>query len=150
MIWVRQLIDLQMLFLNINKDKFLKKILNILGGSAIEKIGNVVDNLSTSEEERLAARKAIKELLLKAESDAQDQVTRRWESDMKSDNWLSKNIRPLICIFLTVIFVVLSMFDGNIGEFKIQDSYVPIYQTLLITVYGAYFAGRSIEKIKKK
>jgi hypothetical protein len=139
-----------MLFLNINKDKFLKKILNILGGSAIEKIGNVVDNLSTSEEERLAARKAIKELLLKAESDAQDQVTRRWESDMKSDNWLSKNIRPLICIFLTVIFVVLSMFDGNIGEFKIQDSYVPIYQTLLITVYGAYFAGRSIEKIKKK
>jgi|TARA_R100001129_G_scaffold185742_1_gene174936 hypothetical protein len=128
----------------------LKKILNILGGSAIEKIGNVVDNLSTSEEERLAARKAIKELLLKAESDAQDQVTRRWESDMKSDNWLSKNIRPLICIFLTVIFVVLSMFDGNIGEFKIQDSYVPIYQTLLITVYGAYFAGRSIEKIKKK
>ncbi len=128
----------------------MKKILNILGGSAIEKIGNVVDNLSTSEEERLAARKAIKELLLKAESDAQDQVTRRWESDMKSDNWLSKNIRPLICIFLTVIFVVLSMFDGNIGEFKIQDSYVPIYQTLLITVYGAYFAGRSIEKIKKK
>ena len=150
MIWVRQLIDLQMLFLNINKDKFLKKILNILGGSAIEKIGNVVDNLSTSDEERLAARKAIKELLLKAESDAQDQVTRRWESDMRSDNWLSKNIRPLICVFLTVIFVVLSMFDGNIGEFKIQDSYVPIYQTLLITVYGAYFAGRSIEKIKKK
>ena len=139
-----------MLFLNINKDKFLKKILNILGGSAIEKIGNVVDNLSTSDEERLAARKAIKELLLKAEADAQDQVTRRWESDMRSDNWLSKNIRPLICIFLTVIFVVLSMFDGNIGEFKIQDSYVPIYQTLLITVYGAYFAGRSIEKIKKK
>ena len=140
---------MQILFLNINKDKFLKKILNILGGSAIEKIGNVVDNLSTSDEERLAARKAIKELLLKAESDAQDQVTRRWESDMKSDNWLSKNIRPLICVFLTVIFVVLSMFDGNIGEFKIQDSYVPIYQTLLITVYGAYFAGRSIEKIKK-
>jgi uncharacterized BrkB/YihY/UPF0761 family membrane protein len=139
-----------MLFLNINKDKLLKKILNILGGSAIEKIGNVVDNLSTSDEERLAARKAIKELLLKAESDAQDQVTRRWESDMRSDNWLSKNIRPLICVFLTVIFVVLSMFDGNIGEFKIQDSYVPIYQTLLITVYGAYFAGRSIEKIKKK
>ena len=41
------------------------------------------------------------------------------------------------------------MFDGNIGEFVIQKSYIPIYQTLLITVYGAYFAGRSIEKIKK-
>ena len=55
-----------------------------------------------------------------------------------------------VCIFLTAIFVVLSVFDGNVGEFKINESYVPIYQTLLITVYGAYFAGRSIEKIKKK
>jgi hypothetical protein len=128
----------------------LKKILNILSGSTIEKIGNVVDNLSTSDEERLAARQAIKEVLLKAESDAQEQVTRRWESDMNSDNWLSKNIRPLICIFLTIIFVILSMFDGNVGEFKIQSNYIPIYQTLLITVYSAYFAGRSIEKIKKK
>jgi hypothetical protein len=53
-------------------------------------------------------------------------------------------------VFLTVIFVVLSMFDGNVGGFSIQESYIPIYQTLLITVYGAYFAGRSIEKIKKK
>lgn len=128
----------------------MKKILNILSGNAIEKIGNVVDNLSTSDEERLAARQAIKEVLLKAESDAQEQVTRRWESDMNSDNWLSKNIRPLICIFLTIIFVILSMFDGNVGEFKIQSNYIPIYQTLLITVYSAYFAGRSIEKIKKK
>jgi hypothetical protein len=128
----------------------LKKILNILSGNTIEKIGNVVDNLSTSDEERLAARQAIKEVLLKAESDAQEQVTRRWESDMNSDNWLSKNIRPLICIFLTIIFVILSMFDGNVGEFKIQSNYIPIYQTLLITVYSAYFAGRSIEKIKKK
>ena len=87
---------------------------------------------------------------MQAESQAQEQVTRRWEADMKSDNWLSKNIRPLICIFLTIIFVTLSLFDGNIGGFVIQESYIPIYQTLLITVYGAYFAGRSIEKIKKK
>ena len=128
----------------------MSKLLSFLSGGVIEKVGNVIDNLSTSKEEAMAAKKAIKEVMMKAESQAQEQVTRRWEADMKSDNWLSKNIRPLICIFLTVIFVVLSMFDGNIGEFKIQDSYVPIYQTLLITVYGAYFAGRSIEKIKKK
>ena len=128
----------------------MSKLLNFLGGGVIEKLGNVVDNLSTSDEERLAARQAMEEVLVQAEAQAQEQVTRRWEADMRSDNWLSKNIRPLICIFLTAIFVVLSVFDGNIGEFAIQESYIPIYQTLLITVYGAYFAGRSIEKIKKK
>tara|TARA_R100001443_G_scaffold43757_1_gene56772 strand:+ start:4568 stop:4954 length:387 start_codon:yes stop_codon:yes gene_type:complete len=127
----------------------MSKLLNFLGGGVIEKLGNVVDNLSTSEEERLAAKQAMEEVLMKAEAQAQEQVTRRWEADMKSDNWLSKNIRPLICIFLTAIFVVLSVFDGNVGGFTIQESYIPIYQTLLITVYGAYFAGRSIEKIKK-
>ena len=127
----------------------MSKLLDILGGGVVQQIGNVIDNLSTSEDERLAAKKAMKEVLMKAEADAQEQVTRRWEADMKSDNWLSKNIRPLICIFLTIIFVFLSMFDGNVGEFAIAEQYVPIYQTLLITVYGAYFAGRSIEKMKR-
>jgi len=128
----------------------MSKLLNFLGGGVIEKLGNVVDNLSTSEEERLAAKQAMEEVLMKAEAQAQEQVTRRWEADMKSDNWLSKNIRPLVCVFLTAIFVILSVFDGNVGGFTIQESYIPIYQTLLITVYGAYFAGRSIEKIRKK
>tara|TARA_R100000655_G_scaffold96011_1_gene138278 strand:+ start:641 stop:1027 length:387 start_codon:yes stop_codon:yes gene_type:complete len=128
----------------------MSKLLNFLGGGVIEKLGNVVDNLSTSDEERLAAKQAMEEVLMKAEAQAQEQVTRRWEADMRSDNWLSKNIRPLICIFLTAMFVVISIFDGNAGQFSISPAYIPIYQTLLITVYGAYFAGRSIEKIKKK
>ena len=128
----------------------MSKLLNFLGGGVVKQVGDVIDNLSTSEEERLEAKRKMKEVLMQAESQAQEQVTRRWEADMKSDNWLSKNIRPLICIFLTAIFVVLSVFDGNIGDFVIQESYIPIYQTLLITVYGAYFAGRSIEKIRKK
>tara|TARA_Y100000004_G_scaffold193007_1_gene254663 strand:+ start:647 stop:1030 length:384 start_codon:yes stop_codon:yes gene_type:complete len=127
----------------------MSKLLSFLSGNVIEKVGNVIDNLSTSKEEALEAKKAIKEVMLKAESDAQSQVTKRWEADMKSDNWLSKNIRPLICIFLTAMFVIISIFDGNLGGFQIAPAYVPIYQTLLITVYGAYFAGRSIEKIKK-
>ena len=128
----------------------MSKILDFLGGNILGSVGNIVDNLTTSDEERLAAKQAIEEILMKSESDAQEQVSRRWEADMRSDNWLSKNIRPLICIFLTAVFVVLSLFDGNVGGFIIQESYIPIYQTLLITVYGAYFAGRSIEKIKRK
>ena len=128
----------------------MSKLLNFLGGGVVKQVGEVIDNLSTSEEERLEAKRKMEEVLMQAESQAQEQVTRRWEADMKSDNWLSKNIRPLICIFLTAMFVVISIFDGNAGGFSIAPAYIPIYQTLLITVYGAYFAGRSIEKIKKK
>ena len=128
----------------------MSKLLKILGGNVIEKVGGVIDSLTTTEEERLEAKRKMEEVLMQAESQAQEQVTRRWEADMKSDNWLSKNIRPLICIFLTAMFVIISIFDGNAGGFQIAPAYVPIYQTLLITVYGAYFAGRSIEKIRKK
>jgi hypothetical protein len=128
----------------------MNKLLDILGGGVVKQVGDVLDNLTTSKEEKLAAQQKIKEVLMQAESNAQEQVSRRWEADMKSDNWLSKNIRPLICIFLTAMFVVISIFDGNAGGFSISPAYVPIYQTLLITVYGAYFAGRSLEKIKKK
>ena len=128
----------------------MSKLLDLLGGGVVKQVGDVLDNLTTSKEEKLAAQQKIKEVLMQAEANAQEQVTRRWEADMKSDNWLSKNIRPLICIFLTAMFVIISIFDGNLGGFVITPAYIPIYQTLLITVYGAYFAGRSIEKIKKK
>ena len=127
----------------------MSKLLDLLGGGVIKQVGDVLDNLTTSKEEKLAAEQKIKEVLMQAESNAQEQVSRRWEADMKSDNWLSKNIRPLICIFLTAMFVIISIFDGNAGGFVIASAYIPIYQTLLITVYGAYFAGRTIEKIKK-
>jgi len=125
------------------------KLLDLLGGGVIKQVGDVLDNLTTSKEEKLNAQRKIKEVLMQAEAQAQQEVTKRWEADMKSDNWLSKNIRPLICIFLSIMFVVISIFDGNAGGFTIAPAYVPIYQTLLITVYGAYFAGRSLEKIKK-
>ena len=128
----------------------MSKLLSFLGGGVVKQVGDVLDNLTTSKEEKLEAQRKIKEVLMQAESQAQEQVTRRWEADMKSDNWLSKNIRPLICIFLTIMFIIISIFDGNLGEFVISPAYIPIYQTLLITVYGAYFAGRSIEKIRKK
>ena len=52
-------------------------------------------------------------------------------------------------VFLTICFVILSVFDGNVGEFAIGEEYIPVYQILLMTVYAAYFAGRSIEKVKK-
>jgi len=128
----------------------MSKLLDILGGGVIKQVGEILDNLTTSKEEKLAAQQKIKEVLIQAEAQAQEQVSKRWEADMKSDAWLPKNIRPLIISFLTIVLVLMSFVDGNVGEFRMDDAYKPIYQTLLITVYGAYFAGRSIEKIKKR
>ena len=127
----------------------MKKILSILTGGLIKDVGNVIDKLTTTDEERLAAKQKIQELLEKADQDAQTQITERWKVDMQSDSFLSKNIRPLVLIYLTIIFTALSFFDGNIGGFKVAEEYIPIFQSLLITVYGAYFVGRTWEKAKK-
>jgi|TARA_Y100000817_G_scaffold211676_1_gene166237 hypothetical protein len=127
----------------------LKGLGSLLGGDTIKDVGNIIDNLHTSEDEKLEAKQKLESLLIQAEQAAQTQVSQRWEADMKHGSWLSKNIRPITLIFLTGVFVILSVFDGNLGEFTIGESYVPVYQTLLITVYGAYFAGRSIEKVRK-
>lgn len=128
----------------------MKKIFTWLTGGVIKEIGNVIDKLTTTKEEKLEAQRLIHEILEKADSEAQEQVTERWKSDMASDNVLSKSIRPIVLIYLTFIFTVLSFADGNIGEFKVDESYTPIFQSLLITVYGAYFVGRTWEKYNNK
>lgn len=127
----------------------MKKLWEWLTGNVIKEVGQVIDSLTTTKEEKLEAQRLITQILEKADSEAQEQVTSRWESDMKSDSVLSKNIRPMVLIYLTVIFTGCAFFDGNIGEFKIAEEYIPIFQTLLVTVYGAYFVGRSWEKGKK-
>ncbi len=126
----------------------MKKILQLITGGLVKDIGDVIDKVTTTDEERLAAKQKIQELLEKADNDAQTQVTERWRLDMQSDSFLSKNIRPLIMVFLTAMFTILAFTDGNIGQFSIQKEYIPIFQTLLVTVYGAYFVGRTWEKGK--
>ncbi|MDA9245686.1 hypothetical protein N9P20_00830 [Polaribacter sp.] len=126
----------------------MNKLFQWLTGSVIKNIGDAIDKLTTTEEEKLIIKKQVQEILEKADSEAQAQVTDRWKADMASDSFLSKNIRPMVLIYLTVIFTVLSFFDGNIYGFEVAKEYIPIFQTLLVTVYGAYFVGRSWEKSK--
>lgn len=125
-------------------------ILNALfkSNDLVKEVGNVIDNLTTSDQERLEAKKALKEVVLDYEKSMQEQVTSRWLSD-NNGSLLTKNIRPLSLAFLTFMFVLISVFSGNIGEFKIQEEFIPVYQTLLIVIYTAYFGGRTFEKIKK-
>ena len=126
----------------------MKKIFAWLTGGVIKEVGNVIDKLTTTEEERLEAKRQLQIIFEEADNNAQQQVTDRWNADMNSDSWLAKNIRPLVLVYLTFVFSLLAFTDGNIGEFKIAKEYIPIFQTLLVTTYGAYFVGRSWEKGK--
>ena len=121
------------------------------GGAAdlVKGVGGVIDNLHTSEEERLAAEQKIKELVSNYEVEMEKQITERWKMDMGSESWLSKNIRPLVLIFLVVSTVLLVFIDAGVIAFEVKASWVDLLQLVLITVIGAYFGGRSLEKVKK-
>ena len=111
--------------------------------------GGVIDNLHTSAEEKLDAERKIKDMIMGYEAEMQKQVTERWKLDMNSDSWLSKNIRPLVLVFLVVATVLLIFIDAGVITFQVQDKWTDLLQLVLITVIGAYFGGRSLEKVKK-
>jgi len=127
----------------------LNKILSAGAGELIKNVGGVIDNLHTSAEEKLEAEQKIKQLISNYEVEMEKQITERWKMDMTSDSWLSKNIRPLVLIFLVVSTVLLVFIDAGVIAFEVKASWVDLLQLVLITVIGAYFGGRSLEKVKK-
>jgi hypothetical protein len=127
----------------------INKILSAGAANLVKSVGGVLDNLTTSKEEKLAAELKIKDMIMGYEAEMQKQVTERWKMDMNSDSWLSKNIRPLVLVFLVVATVLLIFIDGGVISFKVEDKWTDLLQLVLITVIGAYFGGRSLEKVKK-
>ena len=121
------------------------------GGAAdlINSVGDVVDNLHTSKEEKLAAQHKIKKLVANYEVEMEKNITDRWKADMNSDSWLSKNVRPMILIFLVVSTVLMIFIDAGTIAFTVEQKWTDLLQLVLITVIGAYFGGRSFEKSKK-
>jgi len=115
----------------------------------VENVGGILDNLTTTKEEKLEAQAKIKDMIMSYEAEMQKQVTERWKMDMNSDSWLSKNIRPLVLVFLVTATVLLIFIDAGVISFKVQDKWTDLLQLVLITVIGAYFGGRSLEKVKK-
>ena len=125
---------------------------NLLSGGAAELVkgvGSVIDNLHTSGEEKLEAERKIKELMANYEVEMEKNITSRWEADLRSDSWLSKNVRPLVLVFLIVCTMLLIFIDAGALNFEVKSSWVDLLQLVLITVIGAYFGGRSLEKVKK-
>ena len=127
----------------------INKILSAGAANLVKSVGGVLDNLTTTKEEKLAAELKIKDMIMGYEAEMQKQVTERWKMDMNSDSWLSKNIRPLVLVFLVVSTVLLIFIDGGVISFKVEDKWTDLLQLVLITVIGAYFGGRSLEKVKK-
>ena len=125
---------------------------NIFSSGATELVkgvGGIIDNLHTSKEEKLAAELKIKQLISDYEVEMEKNITSRWEADLKSDSWLSKNVRPVVLIFLIVCTMLLIFIDAGALNFEVKSSWVDLLQLVLITVIGAYFGGRSLEKVKK-
>ena len=125
---------------------------SIFSGGATELVkgvGGVIDNLHTSKEEKLAAEQKIKELVANYEVQMEKEISSRWNADMKSDSWLSKNVRPLVLIFLVISTVLLIFIDAGVINFVVEAKWTDLLQLVLITVIGAYFGGRSLEKTKK-
>jgi len=125
---------------------------NIFSSGATELVkgvGGIIDNLHTSKEEKLAAELKVKELISNYEVEMEKTITDRWEADMNSDSWLAKNIRPMTLAFLVVSTVLMIFIDAGTIEFIVEDKWTDLLQIVLITVIGAYFGGRSLEKVKK-
>ena len=125
------------------------------GGAAdlVKNVGGVLDNLTTTKEEKLEAKNKLEQLILNHEAEIQKNVTNRWQADMNSDSWLSKNVRPLVLIFLVISTVLMIFIDAGTIQFTVEEKWTDLLQLVLITVIGAKLGGRSYEKgtkVKKK
>jgi len=127
----------------------LSKIFSSGATELIKGVGGVIDNLHTSKEEKLAAELKVKELISNYEVEMEKTITDRWKADMQSDSWLSKNIRPLTLGFLVIATVLMIFIDAGAISFSVEEKWTDLLQIVLITVIGAYFGGRSLEKVKK-
>jgi len=130
--------------------KILAKLFGGAAGGVAEKISNIIAKHTFSKEDRAKFEKEMTEVFINAEADMQQNVTERWKTDMNSDSWLSKNVRPLVLIFLVVSTVLMVFIDAGVISFDVKDTWIDLLQLVLITVIGAYFGGRSVEKYKKK
>ena len=112
----------------------------------VEGVGGVIDDLHTSKEEKLEAEQKVKELVASYQSNLEKEISNRWTADMNSDSWLSKNVRPLVLIFLVVCTVLMIFIDAGSINFLVEEKWTDLLQLVLITVIGAYFGGRTMEK----
>ena len=128
--------------------KLLNKIFSGGASKLVESVGGVLDDIITTKDEKLEAKRKLKELIMSHEVEMEKNITSRWESDMKSDSWLSKNVRPMMLIFVMVCTMILIFIDAGFIAFEVEEKWTDLLTMVLITIVGSYFGGRSLEKVK--
>ena len=129
--------------------KILAKLFGGAGSDIAGKISSIIDKHTFSKEEKARLKNEMDQVFISAEADMQKNVTERWKTDMTSDSWLSKNVRPMVLIFLVVSTVLMVFIDAGVISFDLKNTHTDLLQMVLLTCIGAYFGGRSIEKVKK-
>jgi len=125
-----------------------KKVSPIFDAITGGKVSDILKSIGNNKE----LTEAEKEMLVKElEQDVieMQEITKRWQSDMLSDSWLSKNIRPLSLAFLTLTLFIYIILDSALEGFKIDQQWIFLLGNLLMLVYGGYFGARTLEKIRK-
>lgn len=133
--------------------KFLKSI-NF--GKVAEVVGNVVsgnwkgaiDVISNKDNGMTDAEREFALAVMKLDMQEMESVTKRWSSDMTSDSWLSKNVRPMALIFLTFFTMLLIYLDFYDDTIQVPEAWIELLKSLLLGVYIAYFGSRGLEKYK--
>lgn len=127
----------------------LAKLFGGAAGGLVEKLTGIADKFIQTKDEKAAFEKEMTQIFIQAEAEMQKNITDRWKADLEHGNWFTRSVRPLVLIFLIVSTVVMVFIDSGSIVFEVEDKWTDLLQMVLITVIGAYFGGRSIEKIKK-
>ena len=130
--------------------KILSKLFGNGGGAVVDKLANVADKFIRTKDEKAEFEKEITQIFIEAEAQMQKNVTERWKADLEHGNWLTRSVRPLVLVFLIVSTVLMVFIDSGSIQFQVEDKWTDLLQIVLITVIGAYFGGRSVEKLRKK
>jgi hypothetical protein len=126
---------------------FLKKLIS---GDLIKNVDSLVDNLTTTEEEKKQLSISLKKVLLDAQAKMEAEISQRHANDMNSDSWLSKNVRPMTLIFVIVCTMLLIFIDAGILDFSVKNEFISLLSTTLVAIISFYFGSRGFEKIKRK
>jgi hypothetical protein len=126
---------------------FLKKLIS---GDLIKNVDSLVDNLTTTEEEKQQLSISLKKVLLDAQAKMESELSQRHANDMNSDSWLSKNVRPMTLIFVIVCTMLLIFIDAGILDFSVKNEFISLLSTTLVAIISFYFGSRGFEKIKRK
>ena len=130
--------------------KILSKLFGNGGGAVVDKLAGVADKFIRTKDEKAEFEKEMTQILIEAEAQMQKNVTERWKADLEHGNWLTRSVRPLVLVFLIISTVLMVFIDSGSIAFEVEDKWTDLLQIVLITVIGAYFGGRSVEKIRKK